>query len=76
MPWPPRSRGRVPSGGSAADELTLLRRGEILAQAAPPHDVERLFLERAKHTFALRDVHDRYLPAVLDFLERRLLGAA
>jgi alpha-beta hydrolase superfamily lysophospholipase len=61
---------------SHADTLTPPGHGEILAQAAPPHvHVERLVLERAGHTYGLRDEREPYLRTVLDFLERRLPGA-
>lgn len=58
---------------SRGDELTPPEHGDILARAAPTHaHVERLVLDTAAHTFALRDERERYLPVVLDFLDRRL----
>jgi uncharacterized protein len=55
---------------SRADGWTPVAYGDELEQAAPATTpLKRLVLERADHTHGMRDERERYLPAVLDFLQ-------
>jgi uncharacterized protein len=54
---------------SRADAWTPVEHGDAIAAAAPPGArVERLILQRAEHTYGLRDERDVWWPAVRRFL--------
>lgn len=55
---------------SRADRWTPVAYGDELERAAAATTpLKRLVLQRADHTHGLRDERERYLPAVLDFLQ-------
>ena len=55
---------------SHGDRWTPVAFGAELQQAvAATTPLKRVVLERADHTHGMRDERERYLPAVLDFLQ-------
>lgn len=55
---------------SHGDRWTPVAFGDELEKAVPPTTpLKRVVLERADHTHGMRDEPERYLPAVLDFLQ-------
>lgn len=55
---------------SRGDRWTPVAFGDELERAVPPTTpFRRVVLERADHTHGMRDERERYLPAVLDFLQ-------
>lgn len=68
----PRARAGVPLLliHSRGDRWTPVAHGDELEQAVPATTpLTRVVLERADHTHGMRDERERYLPAVLDFLQ-------